>query len=208
MTTPRTGLILDFGGVLTSGVAPCAVEFDRASGLPDGTLLSLIGRDPRGRSLYEDLERGAITQTAWNTATAALLGVEPEGLLGRVLSRLRPCAEMIAAARAARAAGVRVGIFSNSVGLEPFDPYAGYGLAESYDTVLISERHGRRKPDPALYTTMLEQMRLPGDRCVFVDDTPANLPPARALGIAAVHHTEPSATIAELEQLLAVRLRD
>ncbi|MDI5973900.1 HAD-IA family hydrolase [Streptomyces sp. SL13] len=207
MSTPRTGLILDFGGVLTTGLAPCTFGFDRRSGLAEGTVLSVIGADPAGRAVYERLERGEVTQREWNEVTAALLGVEPDNLLGRVLSDLRPQPELIGAARLARAAGVRVGIFSNSVGPEPFNPYDGYDLPALCDTMLISEEHGARKPEPVLYATMLARMRLPGDACVFVDDTAQNLPPARELGIATVHHTDPAATVAALEELLGMRLR-
>ena len=206
MSTPRTGLILDFGGVLTTSVAECALAFDRSCGFADGTLLSLIGRDPQGVALYEDLERGAITQDEWNAGTAALLGVAPDNLLGRVLRELRPEPSVVAAAQAARAAGVRVGILSNSVGMEPFDPYEGYDLHARYDAVLISEHHRARKPDPQLYRTMLDLMELPGEACVFVDDTPRNLPPAEVLGITTVLAVSPAATVAAIESHLGLQL--
>ncbi len=207
MSQPRkAGLILDFGGVLTTGIPACTLAFDRRSGLPEGTLLSVIGKNPEGVALYADLERGAITQPEWNEGTAALLGVDPANLLGRVLADLRPEPPVIAAAEAARAAGVKVGIFSNSVGRYPFDPYEGYDFATRYDAVLISEDHKRRKPDPELYLAMLELMGLPGDTCVFVDDTPRNLPPAEALGITTVLATDPATTIAAMESALGLPL--
>ena len=43
--------------------------------------------------------------------------------------------------------------------------------------------------------------------CVFVDDLPGNLKPARDLGMATVHHTAAADTVPELERLLSVRLR-
>lgn len=51
-----TGLILDFGGVLTTSVPACALGFDRRAGLPEGTFLSVIAKDPTGVALYADLE--------------------------------------------------------------------------------------------------------------------------------------------------------
>lgn len=39
--------VLAFGGVLTTGVAACAVGFDRRAGLPEGTFLSVIAKDPK-----------------------------------------------------------------------------------------------------------------------------------------------------------------
>jgi putative hydrolase of the HAD superfamily len=202
----RTGLILDFGGVLTTSVAACAAGFDRRAGLPDGTFLSIIAKDPEGAALYADLERGAITQAEWNERTAALLGIDGTNLLGRVLEDLHPEPTVIAAAQAARAAGIRVGIFSNSLGTEPYDVYAGYDIEQRYDAVLISEHYKMRKPDAAIYPIMLDLMRLPGDACVFVDDTARNLPPAEELGIATILAKEPEDTIAQMEALLGIPL--
>ncbi|MDH6109473.1 putative hydrolase of the HAD superfamily [Kitasatospora sp. MAP12-15] len=205
--TRRTGLILDFGGVLTTSVAACALGFDRRAGLPEGTFLSVIAKHPEGTALYADLERGAITQREWNERTGELLGIEGTNLLGRVLEDLHPEPSVIAAAQAARAAGVKVGIFSNSLGTEPYDIYDGYDIKRMYDTVLISEHYKTRKPDPVLYRTMLDLMDLPGDACVFVDDTARNLAPAEELGIATIHATDPTETVRQVEALLGVPLR-
>ncbi|MFG1921063.1 HAD-IA family hydrolase [Cryptosporangium sp. NPDC048952] len=202
----RTGLILDFGGVLTTSVPACAFGFDRRAGLPEGTFLSVIAKDPVGSALYADLERGAITQTEWNAQTAALLGIDGTNLLGRVLEDLHPEPAMIAAAQAARAAGIRLGIFSNSLGSGPHDVYAGYDLTTTYDAVLISERYRMRKPDPEIYDIMLDLMGLPGEACVFVDDTARNLPPAQELGVTTILATDPATTIAQVEAALGLHL--
>ena len=202
----RTGLILDFGGVLTTSVPACAVAFDRRAGLAEGSLLRMISQHPEGSALYRALECGTVSQTEWNERTGALLGVDGEGLLGRVLEELRPEPSVLAAARAARQAGITVGVFSNSLGLAPCNPYQGYNLAENYDAVLISEHYRSRKPDPKLYLTMLELMGLPAAACVFVDDTAANLPPARALGIATIHAVDPAETIRQIQAQLDLDL--
>ncbi|GAA1649138.1 HAD-IA family hydrolase [Actinoplanes couchii] len=202
----RTGLILDFGGVLTTSVAACATGFDRRAGLPEGTFLSIIAKNPEGAALYADLERGAISQIEWNERTGALLGIDGTGLLGRVLENLHPEPSVIAAAQAARAAGITVGIFSNSLGLEPYDVYAGYDIDRLYDAVLISEHYKMRKPDPAIYPIMLNLMRLPGGACVFVDDTARNLAPAEDLGVTTVLAKNPMDTITRLEALLGIPL--
>lgn len=202
----RRGLMLDFGGVLTTSVAACARGFERRAALPDGAFLAAIGTSPEGAAAYADLERGAITQAEWNERTAALLGIDGQNLLGRVLEDLHPEPSVIAAARAAREAGVRVGILSNSLGRSPYDVYAGYDLHASYDVVLISEDYKLRKPDPQIYRIMLDLMELPGEQCVFVDDTARNLPPAQDLGVATVLATTPAQTIAQMEAALGIPL--
>ncbi|MER5495003.1 HAD-IA family hydrolase [Streptomyces sp. NPDC002490] len=202
----RTGLILDFGGVLTTSVAACATGFDRRAGLPEGTFLTAIAKNPEGVALYADLERGTITQTEWNERTAALLGIDGTNLLGRVLEDLHPEPSVIAAAQAARAAGIKVGIFSNSLGSEPYDIYDGYDVDRLYDTVLLSEHYKMRKPDPEIYEVMLGLMELAGPACVFVDDTARNLPPAEDRGVATVLAKNPADTIAQVEALLGIPL--
>jgi putative hydrolase of the HAD superfamily len=197
----RTGLILDFGGVLTTSIPDCAAAFDRRQGLPVGTFLAAISKNPEGIALYADLERGAITQREWNERTGEILGIDGTNLLERVLADLHPEPSVIAAAQAARAAGVKVGILSNSLGMQPCDPYAPYDLAANYDAVLISEHYRMRKPDPEIYKIILDLMDMPGEACVFVDDTVRNLPPAAELGIATVLAVDPANTIRQIEDL-------
>jgi putative hydrolase of the HAD superfamily len=202
----RTGLILDFGGVLTTPLLPAVLAFERREGLAEGACITALYLDEDGTRRTHDLERGAITQTEWNTAAAASLGVAPDNLMGRIFADLRPETAVIDAAAAARRAGVRVAILSNSVGLDPWNLYDGYDLDQLYDAVVISQHHGMRKPEPAIFRLALERLGLPAEACVFVDDTEQYLAPAERLGLAGVHAKEPKETIAQLESLLGVPL--
>jgi putative hydrolase of the HAD superfamily len=107
----------------------------------------------------------------------------------------------------ARAAGIRVGVVTNSWGTTPYDPYAPYHLHERYDAVIVSGEIGLRKPDPAVYRLAAEKLGLSTPMCVFVDDVAANLPPAAALGMATVHHINSRVTVGKLERLFGVSLR-
>ncbi|MFE0047314.1 HAD-IA family hydrolase [Streptomyces albireticuli] len=208
MSRPRPlGLLVDFGGVLTTPVGEATEAFCRSEGLAPDAFANVITKDPAGRALYADLELGRITQTEWNTRTAPLLGVDPTGLLGRVLAGLRPEPALLAAVDAARRAGIRTGLLSNSVGRAPHDPYQGYDLDTRFDTVVLSGHHGTRKPDPALYATALELLELPAHACVFVDDSPRNLDPARDLGMTALLDTTPPETVSGLEEIFGIPLR-
>ncbi|MEW2512968.1 HAD-IA family hydrolase [Streptomyces sp. NPDC046870] len=208
MIQHRKGLVLDFGGVLTTPLLPAALAFEKRAGLAEGTLLTGLYLNPEGIGLTEELERGTLTQTQWNEAAGRLLGISPDNLMGRIFADLRPETTVIAAAAAARRAGVKVGILSNSVGLTPWNLYDGYEVDDRYDAVVLSELHGTRKPEPEIFRLVLERLGLPAEECVFVDDTEQYLPPAAALGFTTVHAVEPARTVAALENLLGVALTD
>jgi putative hydrolase of the HAD superfamily len=70
--------------------------------------------------------------------------------MGRIFADLRPEPSVIAAAAAARRAGIKVAILSNSVGLTPWNLYDGYEVEEGYDALVLSEACGMRKPEPEL----------------------------------------------------------
>ncbi|MER6981013.1 HAD-IA family hydrolase [Streptomyces carpinensis] len=208
MTQHRKGLVLDFGGVLTTPLLPAALAFEKRAGLADGALLTGIYLNPEGIRLTEALERGALTQTQWNEAVGRLLGIEPDNLMGRIFVDLRPQPSVIAAAAAARRAGVKVGILSNTVGLAPWNLYEGYGIDTLYDAVVLSEDHGTRKREPEIFRLVLRELGLSAGECVFVDDTEQYLPPAADLGFATVHAVDPARTVAALETLLGIPLTD
>jgi putative hydrolase of the HAD superfamily len=201
------GLLLDFGGVLTTSLLDAIRRFARSCGFAENTLLDLFRADPTGRRLLIDVERGAISQVEFEAGLGRLLGVDPDGLVPRIFGGVEPDQAILTAAEKARAAGVRTGVLSNSWGLRPFDPYAAWHLEERFDAVVISERTGTRKPDPAIYLLAAERLGLAPEGCVFVDDLPHNLEPARELGMAVVLKTGAEETVDELERLLGMPLR-
>ncbi|MEV0412411.1 MULTISPECIES: HAD-IA family hydrolase [unclassified Streptomyces] len=202
----HTGLVLDFGGVLTTPLLPVVLAFEQREGLPQGACISALYQDEEGVRITSDLERGAVSQTEWNEFAGKKLGVSPDNLMGRIFGGLRPEPLLINAAAAARRAGIKVGILSNSVGLAPWDLYDGYDLDKLYDVVVISEHHQLRKPDPALFEITLKLMEMPAEQCVFVDDTEAYVQAAEQLGFAGVHNKDPKQTVADLSNLLGVDL--
>jgi epoxide hydrolase-like predicted phosphatase len=117
---------------------------------------------------------------------------------------MRPDYAMVNAVRAAKDAGVKTGLVSNSWGKGRYDRSQFPVL---FDGVVISGEVGLRKPEPRIYELGAEAIGLPPAECVFVDDLAGNLKPARELGMATVHHTGAEETIPQLERLLGVRLR-
>jgi putative hydrolase of the HAD superfamily len=200
------GLLLDFGGVLTTDFFASIDDHLQRRGLPRGRFRQLVTTDPAGRALYQRIERGEISQAAFERELAALLGVDPSGLVAGMLAGLQLDQRIVRAAARARAGGIRVGVITNSWGTEPYDPYAGYGLHERYDAVIVSGEVGIRKPDPAIYLVAADKLGLPTSACVLVDDVAANLPPAAELGMATIHHTDSAATVQELGRAFSIDL--
>ncbi|MEU9415980.1 HAD-IA family hydrolase [Streptomyces sp. NPDC048272] len=200
------GLILDFAGVLTA--SPLAVHraWCASEGLDEHAWRSTLNDNPAGRRLYAALEVGEIDQVAWNEGTAPLLGdrVDPINLMGRAWSGVPVASRMVGLARAARAAGLKLALLSNSFGLAPFDPYRHMGIWDLFDVHVVSELVGLAKPDPAIYELTISRLGLSGTECVFVDDHAVNLPPAEALGITTVHAQDEAAAVAQLEVLLGI----
>jgi epoxide hydrolase-like predicted phosphatase len=195
----RHGLIVDYGGVLTSDPFASFEAFCAAERLAPDTVRERFRHDPEARDLLARLETGALAPAEFELAFGALLEVEHPHLLQRMFGGMEPDAAMIDGVRELRAAGTRTALLSNSIG----GSYDRELLAELFDDCVISSEVGLRKPDPAIYVLAAERLHLePGD-CVIVDDLGGNLKPARDLGMATVlHRGDAGATLAELRALL------
>jgi putative hydrolase of the HAD superfamily len=205
LSVARDGLLIDFGGVLTTNVFDSFADFCRDEGLPPDTVRDRFMQDREARDLLGALETGRLSDAEFEVAFAALLGVEPaQGLIGRLFARMRPDERMFDGVAAAHRAGIRTGLVSNSWGEEGYDRTR---FAELFDAVVISGEIGIRKPAPEIYTLAAERLGREPERCVFVDDLAGNLKPAREIGMATVLHRDAESTLAELEQHLGVSLR-
>ena len=204
MAPSRQGLLVDFGGVLTTDVFASFQAFCEAEGLEPARVRDLFMGDETARQLLFDLEIGALTEEEFEPRFAAVLEIEEHaGLIDRLFGGMRPDERMLEAVRAAKRAGVRTGMVSNSWGRGRYDRSL---FPELFDGVVISGEIGLRKPDPRIYELGAEAIGLAPELCVFVDDLPGNLKPARELGMATVHHRDAEETVAQLEELLGVSL--
>jgi putative hydrolase of the HAD superfamily len=201
----RAGLLIDWGGVMTSNLMASFRAFCEAEGLDPSALAAAFRANPEARELLFGFEEGRIAEDVYERGLGKILGVaSPEGLIDRLFSGSVLENSMVRAVRAARAAGIKTGLISNSWGTSR---YPHELLHELFDGVVLSGDVGMRKPEPRIYELGAEAIGLEPPRCVFVDDLPFNLPPAQELGMATVHHTEPERTIDELERLFGLDLR-
>jgi putative hydrolase of the HAD superfamily len=203
-TGARTGLLVDWGGVMTTDVFGTFGAFCAAEGLSAETVRDRFRHDPTSRELLAGLEDGSLPERDFEVGFAEVLGVAPENLIARIFAASELESAMVEAVRRARAAGIRTGMISNSWGAGSYDRPL---LDELFDGTVISGEVRMRKPAPEIYSLGAERIGLAPEACVFVDDLGFNLKPAAALGMATVRHRRPEETIDELERLLSVKLR-
>jgi epoxide hydrolase-like predicted phosphatase len=199
------GLLVDFGGVLTSNVFDSFRQFCAAEGIDPNRVKDLFRENPKALGLVRSLEVGDITEEDFSRDFGELLGIEHrDDLVNRMFGYIEPDEQMVEAVRRARAAGVKTGLLSNSMGAGRYDRSS---FPELFDGVVISGEVGLHKPQPEIFELACERVGLaPGD-CVFVDDLRENCEGAEAVGITAVLHRGAESTLPELEELLGVELR-
>lgn len=202
------GLVLDFGGVLTTSFEEALRSYCVRDGLPPDALERVFfSLDAGAHGALVDLECGKMSQAEFVELLAPALGVEPAGLLERMAADLRIEPIVASAAACLRQRGVRVAVLSNSWGSSPFDPYASFRLHDDFDAVVISDQVGLRKPDPAIFRLTARRLGLPPAQCVFVDDVARYLEPAQALGMTTIHASDPDSTVDRLEAIFGVSCR-
>jgi putative hydrolase of the HAD superfamily len=199
----RKGLLIDWGGVLTTDLFASFASFCEAEGLEAAKVRDLFRNDEAARDLLVEFECGRLEEPEFERRFAPLLGVEHERLVERMFAGSGPDARMLGAVKAARDAGVRTGLISNSWGVERYPKDL---MDELFDGVVISGLVGIRKPTPEIYSMGANAVGLPPDQCVYVDDLGFNLKPAKELGMATILHSDAEETIARLEELLGVTL--
>jgi epoxide hydrolase-like predicted phosphatase len=200
VATERRAVLLDWGGVMTSDLFGSFGAFCAEEGLDRDLLANLFRHDRDARALLIDFECGRIEEVDFEPRLATALGLGwHEGLIDRLFGGAGLDHAMVDGVRALHGRGVATGLVSNSWGTRR---YPRDLLAELFDGIVISGEEGFRKPDPRMYELGAQRIGAAPEECVFVDDLSFNLDPARELGMAVVHHTAASSTLAELERLV------
>ena len=201
------GLLIDFGGVLTTNVFDSFKSFCQAEGLPENTVKEIFrDREGPGLALLRQLEKGELTADEFSGRFAPLLGVSADNLVERLFGGIGPDEAMVTAVRRARENGIKTGLISNSWGNGlAYDPEL---LEELFDDVVISGDVGLHKPQPEIYLLSAERVGVAPEECVFVDDLRENCVGAEAVGMKAILHRGAEGTLPQLEELLGVALSD
>ena len=212
---PLRGLLVDWGGVLTTDVRTAVaawavdeqVDLDAYAEVMRDWLGEPIGLEARFNPVHA-LERGELALPDFERRLADALSArtgqeqDPEGLLTRMMSRFEHAHDMVGLVRRARAVGIRTGLLSNSWG----NDYPRDGWDDMFDVVVISGEVGMRKPEPQIFRHALDLLGLPPAQVVFVDDMVHNVAAAVGLGMVGIRHTSYEATAAELDVLFGTAL--
>jgi putative hydrolase of the HAD superfamily len=209
------GVITDWGGVMTGPMIDTVTAWLEADGIDTGSYKTLMrawvnqaydgGPD---LNPIRALERGECTEAEFEQQLARQLirldgeAVVSEGLLTRMFAATVFDEGMHEIMRAARRAGLRTGLLSNSWG----DIYPRHLFPDLFDAVVISAEVGMRKPEERIFRLAAELLGLAPEECVFIDDIADNVTAARAAGLIGVHHRGVRQTKEQLAGLLGVPL--
>ena len=187
-------VLFDFAGVFT--VSPFTAARDAASGLGIDVDVAF---DLCFGPYHEDtdhpwhrLERGEMPLLDARTALMELAREQGHDLdpftflaaLSREDDQRQPVVDR---ALAIRAAGVRTALVTNNIA-EFGDAWrALIPVDELFEVVVDSCQAGVRKPDPRIFRLALDRLGVEPERAVFLDDHPANVAAAEAIGLHGVH---------------------
>ena len=73
-----------------------------------------------------------------------------------------------------KAKGLRLGIITNGYGQFQLDNIRALGIEKEFETILISQWEGVKKPDPIIFQRALAELDVKAEESVFVGDHPLN----------------------------------
>ena len=207
-------VIFDFGGVLSTSPFEAFTRYERDNGLPEGLIRRLNATNPDANA-WAKLERSEVDLNGFADlfeaeALAAGHTVDGAAVLGLLGGDLRP--QMLEALRRCHDRLKTALLTNNFVPLDaPRDATRRTGLVgqvlDHFDVELESSRVSLRKPDPAIYRLVCDELGIDPAEAVFLDDLGINLKPARARGITTIKVVDPDEAIAELEAVVGFPLR-
>ncbi|MFR0367528.1 HAD-IA family hydrolase [Streptomyces sp. MCC20] len=201
-SSPYDAVLCDVDRVLRHW--PADDDIEHAHGLPRGAIATAAFAPAR----VHPAVTGAITDEQWRSAVAADLAEtygSPEQASAAVAAwtELAPLVDMELVALLTQVRKVAsVALVANGTTRLEQD-LAQQGLADLAHTVVNSARIGVAKPDPRFYRIAAERAGTRADRCLFIDDTEANVTAARNAGMVGHHYRQFDQLRTALAPLLA-----
>src|SRR6201987_1145588 len=205
-------VIWDFGGVLTTSPFEAFARFERERGLP-ADFIRLTNAANHLENAWAKFERAEVDIETFDKLFAdesRARGAEVRGkdVLPLLQGDLRP--EMVEALRRIKKQ-CRTGCITNNLPANATGSSSGRSLYVAevmvlFDHVIESAKIGLRKPDPRIYTMMIETLKVDPKNCIYLDDLGVNLKPARELGMTTSKVLSARQAIAELETATGLEL--
>ena len=201
---PFDAFLCDLDGVLRIWDQDLWPSIEERHGLEPGALFAAAFQP----DLLLPPVLGQVSDDEWRLSVAKVLaagyGIERAAAAvadwSAPIGRVEPAA--VALVRRARSAGIRTVMVTNATSRLDRD-LAALGLDEAVDAVVNSSRIGAVKPDPQIYLHAAEIGGAKPERCLFVDDTPANVAGAETVGMTALLYTG-TATLPEIAAALGL----
>ena len=214
--SPFRGVIWDWGGVMTNPIRDMVavwlddedVDHEHYTAVMRPWVIGAYDQNGDTNPIHA-LERGECTTEEFEQLLASRIarrdGVQmvAEGLLTRMFARSTMAVPMQEAVQAIRTAGLRTALLSNSWGMADYPRHLFPGM---FDVVVISGEVGMRKPEERIFRHAAGLLGLDPAECVFIDDIEVNAKAAEAIGMSAILHHDPAATLARLGELLGLAL--
>lgn len=202
MNRPTYDAVLcDIDGVLRYW--PSAHDLEHAHGLPAGTLAAAAFAPSR----LQPAITGQVTDEQWRSAVAEDLAAYGSLQQARAAvtawSALLPAidTEAVALLTAARDVAPLALVSNATTRLE--EDLDRQGLAGLANIVVNSARIGVAKPNHRIYVIAAQRIGVPPHRCLFIDDTAANVTAAQDVGMTAIHYQQ----IKDLRQALGAAIK-
>ncbi len=194
MTQIPTGLLLDFGSVISYSLFETHRATERVLGLPANSLTWLGPLAPESDALWRSMQQDEISERAYWAERSRELGRacgEDGWDMLTLLQRVRhPApeatirAEVRALVSSARQRGTRIGILSNEMELFYGKPFLDrLEIMKDIDVVIDGSHSHILKPERAAYGAAIKAMDMPAAQILFVDDQFRNIAGGHEAGL-------------------------
>lgn len=107
-----------------------------------------------------------------------IIGITQERLLQDYITQFKnhcvPFPNLHTMLKQLRESHIKLGIITNGKGQFQFDNIKALGIDSYFDTILVSEWEGIKKPNPQIFEKALKQLSIDPNESVFVGDHPDN----------------------------------
>lgn len=121
----------------------------------------------------------------------AIAGITWQELLQDYIDEFKnncvPFANLIEMLETLKRKNLKLGIITNGKGQFQMDNIKALGIENYFDTILVSEWEGIKKPDPEIFERALERLTISPKESIFVGDHPVNdVEAAKSVGMIGV----------------------